>query len=75
MAALIEFVCIAEHGRRGEASVTLEQRAWAYCIAGAADDHVWARIDPTPVETLRSRVSNGRAHLVADATSQHSLSR
>lgn len=75
MAALIEFVCVAEHKRRGDPSVTFEERAWAYCAAGAADGHEWARIDPTPVETLRSRPGNRRPHLVADEARQQSLSR
>jgi hypothetical protein len=66
MAAMIEYVCIATHGRRGDPSITLEQRAWAYCAAGAPDGHQWTRIDPTPIELLRSRPSNGRPHLVPD---------
>lgn len=66
MAALIEFVCIAKHERRDDPSITLEQRAWAYCTAGASDAHEWSRIDPTPVENLRLRPGNGRSHLVPD---------
>jgi hypothetical protein len=73
MAALIEFVCIATHGRRSDPSVTLEQRAWAFCAAGAGDGHRWTRIDPTAVETLRSRPGNGRTHLVADESDERSL--
>jgi hypothetical protein len=66
MAAMIEFVCIAVHERHGDPSVTLEQRAWAYCAAGAADGHTWTRIDPTAVELLRSPSGNGRVHLTSD---------
>ena len=55
MAAMIEYVCTAQHQRRDEASVTLEQGAWAYCSWGAASGHVWTRIDPTAVEALRAR--------------------
>jgi hypothetical protein len=73
MAALIEFVCIAEHGARSDPSITLEQRAWAYCAAGASDTHLWARIDPTAIETLRSRAGNGRPHLVHDESNERSL--
>ena len=66
MAALIEFLCIASHDTRGEPSVTLEQRSWAYCSAGASADHQWTRIDPTAVETLRSRPTNGSVHLTTE---------
>lgn len=72
MAALVEFVCIASHGDRREPSVTLEQRAWAYCAAGAADGHEWTRIDPTAVETLRSRPSGG-VNLAADKRAESRL--
>ena len=66
MAAMIEFICIATHERKSDPSVTLEQRAWAYCSAGASDGHEWTRIDPTAVEILRSKVTYGRTHLLAD---------
>src|SRR3979411_3176861 len=59
MAAMIEFVCIATHEGRGDPAITLEQRAWAYCAAGAADKHQWTRIDPTAVETLRTPPGSG----------------
>jgi hypothetical protein len=68
MAALIEFVCTAQHDRRGEPSVTLEQGSWAYCSSGAGDGHTWTRIDPTAVEELRSPAGNARARLVPDET-------
>lgn len=74
MAAPIEFVCIAEHEGRGDPSITLEQRAWAYCASGAGVAHQWTRIDPTPVETLRLRPGNGRPHLVSDDSRERSLS-
>ena len=64
MAALIEYVCIAEHKGRSEPAITLEQRAWAYCAAGAGDHHQWARIDPTALELVRSRPGNGQPHLI-----------
>lgn len=73
MAAMIEFVCIANHEGRRDPSITLEQRAWAYCSAGAGSGHQWARIDPTAVETLRSRAGNGRPHLVPDESNEHVL--
>lgn len=73
MAALIEFVCIATHEPRGDPTITLEQRAWAFCAAGANDKHQWTRIDPTAVETLRSHAGNGRAHLAPDESNERSL--
>lgn len=73
MAALIEFVCIAAHARRGDPSITLEQRAWAYCASGAAEGHEWTRIDPTAIETLRSRPGYGRPHLVPNASEAESV--
>lgn len=73
MAAMIEFVCIAEHGRRDDPTVTLEQRAWAFCAAGASEDHKWVRIDPTRVETVRSRPGNGLSHLVPEEIDKRAL--
>jgi hypothetical protein len=69
MAALIEYVCTAQHDRREEPSVTLEQGSWAYCSWGASDGHEWTRIDPTTVEALRSR-THARTHVVPDETSE-----
>jgi len=65
MAALIQFVCTAAHERRSEPSITVEQKAWAYCPAGATDQHQWMRIDPTPVETLRSPAGIGHTQFAA----------
>jgi hypothetical protein len=73
MAAMIEFVCTATHPRRSDPSITLEQRAWAYCAAGARDSHQWTRIHPTAVETLRSPAGNGKPHLVRDEGDKPSL--
>ena len=73
MAAMIEFVCIATHAGRGDPSVTLEQRAWAYCGAGSADGHQWTRIDPTAVETLRSPARNGHVHLSPEESDEKSV--
>jgi hypothetical protein len=73
MAALIEFVCIWKHADRGDSSVTVEQGVWAYCAAGALDGHHWTRIDPTTVETVRSRPGYGRAYFVRDETDELSL--
>jgi hypothetical protein len=74
MAAPIEFVCIASHDSRSDPAITLEQKAWAYCGAGARDGHQWTRIDPTAVETLRSRPGNGNGvHLTADKSDEPSL--
>ena len=64
MAAMIEYVCTAQHDRREEASVTLEQGSWAYCSWGAGSGHKWTRIDPTAVEALRSHAGNGPPKLV-----------
>ena len=75
MAALIEFVCTAAHERRSDPLITVEQRAWAYCACGASDHHDWSRIDPTPVETLRSPAGNGHPHHVADESSDQKISR
>ena len=66
MAAMIEFLCAAQHRRREEASVTLEQGSWASCSRGADSGHVWTRIDPTAIEALRSRAGNSRTRLSAD---------
>lgn len=74
MAAKIEFVCIARHEGRGDPSVTLEQRAWAFCPFGAMEGHQWTRIDPTAIETLRSPASNGRLHLALDEADERRLS-
>ena len=73
MAALIEYVCTAQHDRREDASVTLVQKAWAYCPLGASTAHEWKRIDPTPVEKMRSRPGNGGAHLAVDKGDERSL--
>jgi hypothetical protein len=75
MAALIEYLCNATHERRSEPSITLEQRAWAYCAAGAHDSHEWTRIDPTAIETLRSRPGNGRPHLAPEEGVEHTRAR
>jgi hypothetical protein len=63
MAALIQYICTAQHDRQEEPSVTLEQGSWAYCTWGAGRDHRWTRIDPTAIEALRS-AGNGRPRLV-----------
>jgi hypothetical protein len=73
VAALIEFVCVVKHESRGDPSVTLEQRAWAYCASGAPDGHQWTRIDPTAVETLRSRPGYGRPYFVSNESDEESL--
>ena len=75
MAALIEFVCIASHERHGDPAITLEQRLWAYCSAGASDAHQWTRIDPTSVETLRSLAGNSRTRLVKGEDAKATASR
>ena len=72
MAALIEYVCTAQHDHREAASVTREQDSWAYCSSGAKDGHQWTRIDPTSVELLRSPAGNARTHLVSDETREPS---
>jgi len=64
MAAMVDYVCTAQHDRRDEPSVTLEQGSWAYCSWGASTGHRWTRIDPTAIENLRSPSSNGRPRLI-----------
>jgi hypothetical protein len=73
MTAMIEFICIASHQNRSDPSVTLEERAWAYCAAGARDGHKWTRIDPTAIETLRSPAGNGHVHLTSDEGDEKTL--
>jgi hypothetical protein len=68
MAALIDYVCTAQHDRREEASVTLEHGSWAYCSWGGSDGHQWTRIDPTAIEALRSPAGNANMRLVPDGT-------
>ena len=75
MAALIEFVCIAMHGSRGDPSITLEQKTWAYCSAGASAGHEWTRIDPTAVEALRTPAGKSRTRLVPDEDAEGVASR
>jgi hypothetical protein len=71
MAALIEYLCTASHERRSDPAITLEQRAWAFCAAGASEGHQWSRIDPTTVESLRLRSGNGKPLLVPDESDAH----
>ena len=73
MAALIEFVCIAKHQGRGDPSITIEERSWAYCAAGSGDVHEWTRIDPTAIETVRSRPGLGRPYLVHEDSDERSF--
>lgn len=73
MAALIDFVCIADHGKRKAPFVTIEQRAWAYCSSGGTQDHMWTRIDPTALETIRSRSGSGKPHLAPDESNKSSF--
>jgi hypothetical protein len=75
MAAMIEYVCTAQHDRRIEASLTLEQGSWAYCSWGASAGHQWTRIDPTAIEKLRSPAGNGRARLVPDENAESTRTR
>ena len=73
MAAMIEFVCIGKHESRGDPSVTVEQNAWAYCASGAPEGHDWTKIEPTAVETVRSRPGFGRPYFVSDESDERSL--
>lgn len=66
MAAMIEYVCTAQHDRREEPSVTIEQGSWAYCSWGASAAHQWTSIEPTAIEALRSPASNSRARLLSE---------
>jgi hypothetical protein len=75
MAAMIEFVCTAQHDRREEPSVTLEQKAWAYCSWGAITGHEWSRIDPTAIEALRSPAGRSRPRLVPGEDAEATASR
>jgi hypothetical protein len=65
VAALIEYVCTAQHDVREEPAITLEQGSWAYCSWGAGSRHEWIRIDPTPIEALRFPAGSGRARTAA----------
>jgi hypothetical protein len=73
MAAMIEFVCIGKHESRGDPSVTVEQKSWAYCASGALEGHDWTKIEPTAVETVRSRPGYGRPYFVSDESDERSL--
>jgi hypothetical protein len=75
MAAMIEYVCTAQHDRREDPSVTLEQGSWAYCSWGAGDGHHWTRVDPTTVEALRSPAGSGRPRLVPAESADSSTTR
>jgi len=75
MAAMIEDVCTAQHDRREEASVTLEQGSWAYCSWGASSGHTWTRIDPTAVEALRSPAGSRHPRLVPTERKQRTNTR
>jgi len=75
MAALIQYVCTAQHDHHEEPSVTLEQGSWAYCSWGAEGGHHWTRIDPTAIEILRSPAGNGRPHLVPGESAEPTSSR
>ena len=58
---LVEYVCRATaHGdaSRGSAAkqaspITIHDRAWAYCPAGARSDHEWEAIDPVSLTDLK----------------------
>ena len=75
MAALIEYVCTAQHERREEPAVTWQRGSWAYCSWGAENHHQWTRIDPTAIETLRSPAGNGHPRLVPAESAGETSSR
>jgi hypothetical protein len=36
--------------------MTVREEKWAYCPAGAVDEHEWREIEPTPLEGLTHRM-------------------
>jgi hypothetical protein len=69
VAALIEYLCSADHERHDESAITLFEGLWAYCRhGGAADGHEWQRIKPTDYAELRALGPNGMHELVAGST-------
>jgi hypothetical protein len=69
MSNLIELLCCA-HLEQGKADplVTTVENAWAFCAGGAADAHDWRRIEPTPIEPLRSRPRQRMQELIDEAS-------
>ena len=49
--------------------VTVHERAWAYCAAGARTDHVWEAIEPVTLTNLKL-VEVGRPREVAPEDSR-----
>jgi hypothetical protein len=54
LGAAIEYLCSAAHERRDEGTITIVEGTWAYCGCGAAQNHLWQRIPPTGLATLRA---------------------
>lgn len=73
MAALIEYLCTANHERHDESAVTLIEGLWAYCRhGGAADGHEWQRIRPTEYAELKTLGSSAINDLVARPSGKES---
>ena len=54
MAALIALRCVAHVLGSSEPLITTVEGVWAYCAGGAAKDHDWQSIEPTPLELVQA---------------------
>jgi hypothetical protein len=69
VAALIEYLCSADHERHDDSAITLVKGRWAYCRhGGAADGHDWQRIEPTDYAQLRALGPSAMQELMARST-------
>lgn len=57
MAALISWLCRADHAVQGSSEhvsmITINESKWALCLRGGDSQHEWRSIEPAPVESLR----------------------
>jgi len=55
-AALVEFVCMAKHNSDPVNAVghalAIRSQLRAFCARGAAENHEWVRVPPTPLEEI-----------------------
>jgi hypothetical protein len=66
LSADIEFLCVASHERRDVGAVTIVERRWAYCGEGAAGEHDWRQIKPTPMGALAGMGPSARQELLTE---------
>jgi hypothetical protein len=70
MEARIEFVCAVNHNgediSRDGPTITLNEKAWAYCSRGGFDKHRWERIPPQSISELRVKAHRTPQHVFAD---------